>query len=332
MNKNIETSLVNEILVIGSDRLACTIAINLTLANEKVRLLSDNYSATTETLHHYINHLTKDEKSKINTIQLTEDYQIKSNNTMVIISKECDQTELKSIFNALAKNEIEPQWIGVANDYLSLDEIQCCTTYPEKIFGMNWVLPAHHTFFLELIHNQTTTKGLVETIAEHGSKKWNKDPYIVSGEQGIRSKMISALIREAFYLVSNGYASLQDIDRACRNDAGTYLPFAGNFRYMDLMGTFAYGKVMQELNKELSKSTEVPVFFKEIVDNNHLGMKTKQGFYSYTQEEIYDWEKKALTFSGEIKDIMERYPFDLTKANPTDNKIIHKSQNININA
>src|SRR5690606_11021753 len=61
----------------------------------------------------------------------------------------------------------------------------------------------------------------------------------------------------AICLVENGYASIERIDRACRNNAGFYLPFEGNFRYMDLMGTYAYGMVMKDLNPDLAKGADV---------------------------------------------------------------------------
>jgi len=118
------------------------------------------------------------------------------------------------------------------------------------------------------------------------------------------------MVREAFYLVQNRYASIEDIDRACRNDAGYYLPFAGNFRYMDLMGTYAYGLVMKDLNKELSTESIIPEFFKKIMEEGGKGMENKNGFYQYNEEEVKKWNKLFNSFSYKIKRIIEKYPFN----------------------
>src|SRR5699024_7083286 len=107
-------------------------------------------------------------------------------------------------------------------------------------------------FFLELVYNEVTDGDHVLWLNLQAKNYWKKDPYTIKDELGVRGKMIAAMVREAFYLVENGYASVEDVDRACRNDAGMYMPFAGNFRYMDLMGTDVYGVVMEKLNEELS--------------------------------------------------------------------------------
>lgn len=118
------------------------------------------------------------------------------------------------------------------------------------------------------------------------------------------------MIREAFYLVENGYVSVEGIDRGCRNDAGYYMPFAGNFRYMDLMGTFIYGLVMQDLNPELSKSRHIPHFFQELIQKGNLGMDSGKGFYDYQDGEPENWDALLQQFSYQISDLISKYPFN----------------------
>ncbi|MGH2645825.1 MAG: 3-hydroxyacyl-CoA dehydrogenase family protein, partial [Chitinophagaceae bacterium] len=119
--------------------------------------------------------------------------------------------------------------------------------------------------------------------------------------------------------------SVEDIDRACRNDAGYYLPFAGNCRYMDLMGTYAYGMVMQELNPDLSKDGEVAPFFKRIVEQGGMGMQNGNGFYQYDANEAKKWDQKFRRFSYQIEKIISKYPFNYKK------EICSTDQTINSN-
>jgi 3-hydroxybutyryl-CoA dehydrogenase len=118
-----------------------------------------------------------------------------------------------------------------------------------------------------------------------------------------------SLLREAFFLVQNKYADIEDIDRACRNDAGYYLSFAGNFRYMDLMGLYAYGVVMNDLNAELSKETKPPAFFNDMMKRKDYGMNTGKGFYEYSEEEASKLGEEFEKFSFEIDKIIRKYPF-----------------------
>ena len=154
-----------------------------------------------------------------------------------------------------------------------------------------------------------TNKVLAANLINLAKKRWNKDPYLIWGDVSVRAKMLYAMAREAFYLVHNGYASIEDVDRACRNDAGYYLPFAGNFRYMDLMGTYAYGLVMKDLNRELSRSSKAPAFFQEIMAQGGLGMENGFGFYEYDEDAVDKWKEVVGKFSHEVQYIIRKYPF-----------------------
>lgn len=300
----------DEIIVIGEDKLSCSIAINLAIANENVTLCTNNVEQSKLFFNYYKTALSPKEVVLAHQLQWSNQYNLSRDHSLVIISKEYQESELVTLFTKMGENSILPKLIGVASDKYTLSQIQNWAKFPEKILGLNWVLPAHNTFFLEIIYNDAIEIKDIIYLEKHAKNQWQKDPYKIKGDWGIRSKMISAMIREAFYLVEHGYASLQDIDRACRNDAGTYLPFAGNFRYMDLMGSYAYGRVMKELNKELSTATTPPAFFETLVAEQKLGMKTGEGFYEYSANEIEEWDEKFLKFSTEIKDIMQRYPFE----------------------
>lgn len=199
--------------------------------------------------------------------------------------------------------------IGVNTESIPLCEIQTASKNPRRVLGMNWVEPVYNTYFLEIIGNNQTDQELVRSLHQLARQHWNKDPYIINGELGIRMPLIGALVREAFFLIENGYATVEDIDRACRNDAGYYLPFAGNLRYMDLMGTSAYGMVMKDLNPELGTDTELPQSFLNLVNRGNTGVDSGQGFYYYPDDEAEKWENLLQEFSFEIKELFNQYPF-----------------------
>ncbi|WP_353719946.1 3-hydroxyacyl-CoA dehydrogenase family protein [Dyadobacter sp. 676] len=197
--------------------------------------------------------------------------------------------------------------ICVNTESIGLDVLQENALYPERIIGLNWTEPADTTFFLEIIANDITGTSRAAWLEELARRHWNKDPYVIRGNTGIRMRLLGALIREAFFLVQNGYANAEDIDRACRNDAGYYLPFAGNLRYMDLMGTYAYGMVMKDLNRELATDAVLPAFFSEMMEKGKWGMAEGEGFYSYRPGEADKWKALLGKFSLEIRDLIGRY-------------------------
>jgi 3-hydroxybutyryl-CoA dehydrogenase len=222
---------------------------------------------------------------------------------------EFKKTKIAELEKVLDTNAI----IAVNTETIGLDTLQRDAAFPRRIIGVNWTEPADTTFFLEIIANDITDPELADQVCHIAVAFWQKDPYVIHGNTGIRMRLMAAMIREAFYLVENGYATVEDIDRACRNDAGYYLPFAGNLRYMDLMGTYAYGMVMKDLNPELSKDTHIPAFFQEMLLEKEWGMEGAKGFYTYSPGENKKWQALLGKFGGEVKELMDKYPF---KYNP----------------
>lgn len=195
--------------------------------------------------------------------------------------------------------------IAINTESIPLDTLQSLAQYPNRIAGLNWTEPAHTTLFLEIITNDIVDAITLERL-QNMSASWEKDAYTVNN-LGIRSRMMCAMVREAFYLVENEYASIEDIDRACRNDPGYYLPFAGNCRYMDLMGTYAYGLVMKDLNPDLSKEKKLPEFYTNILEKGAQGMENGIGLYDYTQKDIALWKKMCAEFSFRIEKVIRKY-------------------------
>ena len=300
------------ILVIGSDRLAFSVTTCLLQGGYNVVLCTDDIANAEASIKIHFSDLNHFPNSLFKWEDLTIVDRLPAEGrfcfAIIISSENLEEKRRKIEQVALVFKGVE-KLIAINTESISLNDLQKDMAAPERIIGLNWVEPAHNTQFLEIIRSENTDETLLNGFISLVKKYLQKDPYIVFNN-GIRSRLMTAMVREANYLIENGYASVEDIDRACRNDAGYYLPFAGNFRYMDLMGTNAYGLVMNDLNSELSKDTEVPEFFKNIINEGNLGMETNKGFYNYEEGDRERWEKMFRKFSYQIQDIINRYPFN----------------------
>jgi 3-hydroxybutyryl-CoA dehydrogenase len=175
--------------------------------------------------------------------------------------------------------------------------------------GIHWGEPAHILRFLEVICGEKSdikNAEKVVTLAE----TWGKEPSLVKKDiRGfITNRLMYAMMREGLHLVKNGYATIEDIDRACRNDMGYWITFAGIFRFMDLTGVPAYLTVMKDLFPELDNSTTPPEFFEELVAAGAKGVSNAHGFYPYTKESAEKWEKLFVEFTYDIRKLSEKYP------------------------
>ncbi len=314
---NDHLSSMEEVLLTGDHLSVYGLAVCLLQAGHKVQVKSaDPVTSGKQIIRCWEELPDEGNSAGLDNLRVVSSWQIQSSPALAIILSPEDlaikQSHIAELEELLSAGAV----IGVNTESFALSELQANAAHPERILGMNWVEPAHSTLFLELIRNETTREDMTDRVAELARQYWYKDPYVIRSDYGIRMPLLAALVREAFHLIENGYASVEDIDRACRNDAGYYLTFAGNLRYMDLMGTNAYGMVMKELNPELGTESSVPESFIKLVGEGRTGMAAGKGFYAYESGEKAKWEKLLREFSVEIKDLFERYPFPVHRKTP----------------
>ncbi len=178
---------------------------------------------------------------------------------------------------------------------LPISVLQEGRKYPHRFIGTHWAEPCYLTRFLEVIlgvHTDEATAATVMTFA----RRIGKDPSLVRKdvEGFIVNRMGYAMFREAFWLLENGVADVETIDRSFRNALSVWANIAGPFRWMDLTGLPAYAAVMERLWPKLSCATEVPATLRTLVDGGAKGISSGRGFYNYTPEEAAGWEQRLI--------------------------------------
>lgn len=199
--------------------------------------------------------------------------------------------------------------IGSNTSAIPVTILQDGMKHPERMFGIHWAEPAHITRFMEVICGEKSDVRLAEKFVSL-AETWNKEPSLLRKDiRGfITNRIMYAMLREAFYLVENGYATVADVDRSLRNDLGYWITFAGPFRFMDLTGIPAYLTVMEGLFPELNNDTTPPATMQNIVNEGAKGVGNAKGFYPYTKESAEKWEELFVKFSFEIRKLAEKYP------------------------
>ena len=245
----------------------------------------------------------------ISRLNVSGDYDVLKSSQLVV---ECVFEDLAVKKDVLQKVEesISPRsLIGTNTSGIPVTVLQKGALHPERIVGIHWAEPAHITRFMEIICGDETRPAYAERAAAL-SRRWGKEPSILKRDvRGfITNRCFYALLREAFYLVESGYATVADVDRSLRNDLGYWITLAGPFRFMDLTGIPAYEAVMKDLFPELSCTREVPELMTRVVKSGARGVSNAKGFYRYTREEAEQWEKLFMKFSYEIRALAQKYP------------------------
>lgn len=250
----------------------------------------------------------------LSRVTITEDYNQLKDCGLVI---ECTIENIdikKSVYDKIERVIAKDALLTSNTSAIPISILQKQTLHPERFFGLHWTEPSHTTRFLEVICGDASDVSKAEYLYEL-SHQWGKEPILVRKDiRGfITNRLMYAMYREAFYLVENGYATVEDVDRSCRNNAGYFMTLVGPFRWMDLTGVPAYHTVMKDLFPTLNNDTSVPKLIDDIVKNGGRGVANAHGFYEYTKEEAELWEETFKEFTYEIRKLALKYPADVVK-------------------
>ncbi|MGH2645084.1 MAG: 3-hydroxyacyl-CoA dehydrogenase family protein, partial [Chitinophagaceae bacterium] len=254
--------------VVGLGLMGCSITTCLLMADHPVIALAPITSDLEHAETKISGHLKKAHEEGLTKIKpdvykrmltITEDYGALKNCGLVI---ECTIENMdikKSIYEKVEKEIASDTILASNTSAIPISILQKLTTRPERFFGLHWMEPAHTTRFLEIICGDQSDISLGEYLYDL-SHAWGKEPTLVRKDiRGfITNRLMYAMYREACSLVENGYASIEDVDRACRNNPGYWMTLVGVFRWMDLTGVQAYHTVMKDLLPTLSNQKEIP--------------------------------------------------------------------------
>lgn len=309
--------------VVGLGLMGCSIATCLLLAGHRVVAVAPIDSDLDHAEHRIKEHLSKSRREGLtdkspeawltNTL-ITQDYSALSACALVI---ECTLEDLgikSKVFEKIEAVISSDALLTSNTSAIPISILQKHTRFPQRFFGLHWAEPSHTTRFLEIICGESSDVSRGEYLYEL-SQGWGKEPTLVRRDiRGfITNRLMYAMYREAFYLVENGYATVEDVDRACRNNPGYWMTLVGVFRWMDLTGVPAYHAVMKDLFPTLNNSTEVPRLIDDLVKSGGKGVANAHGFHSYTPEEAKLWEETFKEFSYEIRKLALKYPADVVK-------------------
>jgi len=258
--------------------------------------------------------ITREPSDYLSNLVITEDYQ-KLAPCRIVVECTIENLDIKKSVYAKIEAVISPDAIiGSNTSAIPISILQSHVKYPNRFFGLHWTEPSHTTRFLEIICGEASDPKLGEWLYDL-SHCWGKEPTLLRKDiRGfITNRLMYAMYREAFALVEGGYATVEDIDRACRNNAGIWMTLVGVFRWMDLTGVPAYHTVMKDLFPTLNNSTEVPKLIDDIVKAGGKGVANAHGFHEYTPEEAKLWEETYVEFSYEIRRLAQKYPADVVK-------------------
>lgn len=162
---------------------------------------------------------------------------------------------------------------------ISLTKLAACTSRPHQVIGMHFMNPVPVMNLVEIIKALQTDEQTYQ-ITRDLTLQIGKTPVPANDSPGfVSNRILCPMINEAIFVLQEGIAEARDVDEIMK--LGMNHPI-GPLALADLIGLDVLLSVMQVLHEGLGESKYRPCpLLVKMVDANHLGRKTKKGFYDY---------------------------------------------------
>jgi 3-hydroxybutyryl-CoA dehydrogenase len=242
-------------------------------------------------------------------LTVSEEYSLLAECSLVL---ECviEKPEIKkAVFSKICDYTTASTIIGSNTSAIPISTLQKYVRHPERFLGIHWAEPAYLTRFLEITCGEQTKPEHADWVMSLASL-WGKEPTLLRKDiRGfITNRLMYAVYREIFHLLEQEKASMEDMDKAFRYDAGSWMTLMGIFRRMDYLGLEDFGEILRVSFPQLSNSDQVPAIMQKMVDTSARGTQNGIGLYEYNQNEAEEWETAFAQFNQEIYQLSLQYP------------------------
>jgi 3-hydroxybutyryl-CoA dehydrogenase len=201
----------------------------------------------------------------------------------LIIEAVTENKEVKAALITKVDKIAKPTAFIVSNtSSVRISELALATRRPERFAGMHFFNPPQSMNLVEVIRGSKTSDDTIDIIVEV-AKMMGKEPIIVNKDTAgfIVNRILILALNEAAFLVEEGIASPEDIDKAIK--LGLNWPM-GPLALLDYIGEDTALAISEVLKQELGAKYSPSPILEKMVKKGHLGRKTGKGFY--------DWKTK----------------------------------------
>jgi 5-formyl-3-hydroxy-2-methylpyridine 4-carboxylate dehydrogenase len=152
---------------------------------------------------------------------------------------------------------------------------------------MHWSNPPHIIPMIEVIGGEETAPETVATIRDL-IRSIGLLPVVVKKDVPgfVENRVLYALLREAVDLVERGVIEPEDLDTCVSWGIGYKIAVIGPMALLDMAGLDIYKSVSSFLNADLSNRDDVAPVVLEKTSASKFGIKSGEGMFSYTPEQI----------------------------------------------
>lgn len=208
--------------------------------------------------------------------------------------------------------------IGSNTSTLPVRELVRTVRGPERFLTVHFSNPAPFIPGVEIVAGVDTSPQTVDTVKALLARIGRVGAQIADAPGMVLNRLQYALLREAFLVVEDGVATIEDVDTIVRTTFGFRLGFFGPFTIADQAGLDIYAKGFATLEDAYGDRFATPRLLSEAVAAGRHGLKNGHGllrdFDDADRQRLVDYRNRAYASMQRLLDGLGEAPLADTSA------------------
>ena len=155
--------------------------------------------------------------------------------------------------------------------------------YPKRFIGMHYFMPADVNTMVEVAPVKATDPAAVDTAVRLLDTAGRKLVRLKRALPGLLiNRLQHAILHEAYYLIDQGVATAEEIDRCAREMLAPRMCITGLIEQKDISGLDTHALAQRALVPVLHHGDKPGRALQDLYEAGHLGIKTGKGFYDWS--------------------------------------------------
>jgi len=166
---------------------------------------------------------------------------------------------------------------------LDLEALAQSLTHPARFLGIHYFMPADVNLIVEVAPIKATEPAATDIavrLLEAAGKSVVRLKRAVPGL--LINRLQHAILHEAYYLIDEGVATAEEIDRCAREMLAPRMCITGLIEQKDISGLDTHALAQQALVPVLHHGDRPRRALQELYAAGHLGLKSGKGFYDWS--------------------------------------------------
>ena len=295
------------ITIIGAGMMGHGIAQVFALAGHEV-VLQDSFAATLDNAKARIADNLRDlgdDPAVVERVQTEPDLARAVREADFIVEAVPEDLALKQkLFGEIERHARREAILASNTSVIPITEIMSGLTHRDRALGTHWWNPPFLVPLVEVIETEWTSPEAVAFTMKLHADAGKQPAHVKKDVPGfIGNRLQHALWREAVSLVENGICDAETVDNVIKASFGRRLAVLGPLENADLVGTDLTLAIHRTVLPAIESRPGASPSLEKLVEDGKLGMKSGDGFRTWTSEQQAELRTRVLNYLKKARDI-----------------------------